>query len=388
MHNKHTKMGSNQTKLEEIPKEIPKENQKEIIEKFYDNNIFYTMTDEEYSELRGCKKYIGKYSTRDIIIPIRITKQNERVSVPIDRHTKAFNDIRFVISLDNNSTTKLNIWDIIKSIEIVIGGRSYDKLSGYAIDVLLKKQNKSHTQFDNMVIIPIPFDTTSEENLIFFELFGGHDVRVNIEFGTKCVGKSNLIAKYYDYKNISCPSANLLKYTPQLMNPNINCKFMNIIKQIQLCKESHILSNELLDISQILCFNNVTTDIFFMFIDDETGDIIKEQMFDDCVLYMGEDNKQINSFISLKHKSKENNCDDGVYWLSLDGIQTLNNREYQKYPNLSRVDTTMLCLKGKPKLLNKNISKFTILVHAVSLNYVTYWSTGKNSGTVEMMYSN
>jgi hypothetical protein len=140
-----------------------------------------------------------------------------------------------------------------------------------------------------------------------------------------------------------------------------------------------------------------------MFTDDETGEIIKNKMFNKCVLSMEGYDKSVNSFISLKHKSNENNCTDGVYWLSLEGVQTFNTEQpnaeqpnaeqpnvkhmetnkYQKYPNLSNVYTTRLILNG----INKSANKFSLSIYAISRNCATYWLMSNGASGMEYMYS-
>jgi hypothetical protein len=340
------------------------------------------LTDEEYNKLSNCKKSIGKHSIEDIAIPIEKTIQGGRVSVKIIRHAKAFNDIRFVISLnDNDLTTKINIWDIIKKISIIIGGFEYDKLNGYAIDVLLKRQNKSYTQFGNQIIIPIPFDIISRENLIFLELSHNHDVVINIDFGVKCVGESYLIAKYYD-------NDNFIYYNNIIQSKSIyySYQYINIINVIQW--HDYSIKDNISNICTFLNFNHVTSDIFFIFTDDETGKIIKNKMFEECILEFEEFDKSIISFISLRHKSNENNCDDGVYWLSLEGIKRdnkeyLKTNKYQKYPNLSNFQEMKLYLNDVTKLS----SKFSLSIYAISLNCAMYWLQHNISG-MDIMYCN
>lgn len=254
--------------------------------------------------------------------------------------------------------------DVVKEVEILVGGSTYDKLTGYAIDVLLKKQNKSHTQSHNQIIIPIPFDIISGTKLIFFELINIHEVRININFGTKCSGTSELIVSYYNYYNFTHHNKSLLKYYP-----NINCSstivsFINVFDQIQYKKES--IEKNISFIQTTLDFDHVTSDIFFMFTDDETGEIINDIVFKECILSFEGYNKSVNSFILLKHKSKENNCDNGVYWLSLKGIQKDN--QYDTYPNLSTIDDVKLSLNG----VTNEFKKYSLLICAISRNFTTY----------------
>jgi hypothetical protein len=338
-------------------------------------NIFEVMTDEEHNELSSCKKYIGKYSVEDVVFPIEITKPNCKTNVQILKHGKAFNDIRLVVLLDNiNLTSKVNIWDIIKTVEIDVGGCSFDKLSGYAIDILLKKQNKSFTQFGNEIIIPIPFDIISGERLIFLDLIKHNKTRIFVEFGQKCIEKSHLIVSYYDYDEVKCHDS-LLKY-----GFCFAVQHLNIFNQIQGPWNEEFVKTNNSDMYIKLNFNYVTSAMFFTITDNETGEIIKDKMFDECILSF-DGFETVNSFISLRHKSNENNCDNGVYWLSLEGVQTynknylnMNKNEYKKYPNLSNVNSITLRLKGVTDFSKKN----TLSVYTVSFNCVGYSSANNN----------
>jgi hypothetical protein len=86
-------------------------------------------------------------------------------------------------------------------IAVAVDNMFYVGLDGYAIGALLKKQNKLCVQSGNQLIISIPLDITSGENLVFFELAKNHDVYVRIMFGPKCNRESHLIVSYYTYNN-------------------------------------------------------------------------------------------------------------------------------------------------------------------------------------------
>jgi hypothetical protein len=230
---------------------------------------------------------------------------------------------------------------------------------------------------------------TSGEKIIFYDLINCYDVRISIELDANYVGnidESNLVVTYYNYDKLTCHDNCVLKYYPPTMHDN-NYKypFMNIINQIQLNTESvSNMSNSGLSIQTRLNFNHVTTDLFFMFTNDKTGEIVRHKMFDECVLSIDGQDKNIDSFISLRHKSNENNCDDGVYWLQLEGIQR-NDIEYQTYPNLSKINNLNLSLNSNS---NYNLEgNFTLSVYAISRNCLIYFSKCDISGT-GIMYTN
>lgn len=340
-------------------------------------------TSDNYNWLYGCKKYIKNYSAKDEIISVKsYVFPFCKFSTLIPRHNKALNNLRFVMSLNENhdTTTPINIWKVIDEIEIMVGGQQYDQLSGYAIDVLLKQKNKSHIQENNEVIIPIPFDIMSDNNLLFLELLEYHDVRINIKFGQMGGKNAYLIGTYFNYDSFVQRDCDVREV--HMPNKIINSlpKFYEGAKFVFINSYNHIQSKKYSILGNFkhtsvqIPFNYVTFAIFFMFIDSVTGEIIKEKTFDTCDLRYDGNEKICDSYISLKQKSRENNCAEGVYWLSLEGTQENNEIPNLNYPNLSKIDNTLLILKTNTQLPNACLA-----IYAISQNYATYCSFKKNN---------
>lgn len=146
---------------------------------------------------------------------------------------KAFNNIRIVVKVKQNNHAKILIHKLLYSIEILIGGRSYDKIHGHSIEVLQQLFKLTNTQNNDEIIINIPFGISTKNNIIFLDLLENHDVRIVVDFHNIYeIEYANIVASFYTCNHDILLNEQLLKYH----NNNSSCcalKYLHMFKQCQ-----------------------------------------------------------------------------------------------------------------------------------------------------------
>ncbi len=336
------------------------------------SHLLYRITDEEFKLLDGCKQHIekNKYCKFDTTIPIKEIKRGGKISVELNVNGHAFNEIRLVMNFATDNTKLIELHELIKYVELLIGGMQHDKLSGYMLEILAKKYNRACVQTKRQIIMPILFDITSGENVVFRELHLRHYVHIGIEFGKANeminVIDGNLIITEYKYpKRIELPYQlkNDKFIKPFISDPTTRCDFINLFKQVQFlecgCSEFGTSKYK-------LNFNHPATGIYFMLVHKDTGAVLKNESFPSYSLEINGVEVLTESFISVKQKSIENKCPNGVYWISLEHLNFNNN--FEKYINFSTIYPITLCLDD----LYIDTEEYNIHIYAMVYNFAVY----------------
>jgi len=361
--------------LEEPPNKLPNKSSNDVSQ-----HVLYDLSNDEFQMMRNVKSKFGKnYAKyeRNIDIPFKCDITNfrgRRISVPIQNYGKSFNNLKLVLKLsnDNEINKKINIGNLLNDIDLLCGGSLIDRINGNFIEPLLKMNNMSYTQIDQMIIIPLPFDIVSNELCIVNELSKWFDKRLEINFADDYdIIDVQLFATFYEYDNIIKLDDNLLKYYSKL-DPfeheikNINSKFINLIK---INQQNHYTYN-LTKNEYSLNFNHPLTDIYFYFIDDDNN-IIYDKLFDSCSLLINDCNVVEHSYISLMHETKQKFENiNGYYYFPIENLKYDNpNKKSYKYSNFS-------CLKSSIKFTNENYQhhdkNITLVICSIGYNVFGY----------------
>jgi hypothetical protein len=347
----------------------------------HDTHRFPHVVSENYDKkLYDTLLYLKKYTKKNIKfydydVKVKDIEKSLRLSSKIP-NCSGIGDIVLTISFLKKLNNKLDLHKIIKSIELISGNLTIDKISGYLLEPMLKYCKNSYTQLNDTYVITIPFQCVSGDSI--FHKFKYHDIRINIEL--KPIYYGNVVS------NISM---NCSLYTYNINDINVSSdeykKLCNSVKKIRNYEPDgnifaylfNSIQTDLHDLSAYdacnisLNFNHPTSDIIIMFIDNDDN-IITDNMFDDCIVLINGFTlcSYTQSIMAHNASAKFGTC--GIYSIPL---EHMDNSQYDM-PNLSHIDT----FKLKFNTLNNPNSK--MLVCAISSNCYAF-----TQNSFEVVYS-
>jgi len=284
-------------------------------------NFIRKLLPSEFDILHNQKQYLpNNFIQEDIKLPITdvTIKKGSRIKILIDKHGKAYNNIRLILPIKYDNIDDINLDDIFCNIQFE-SGILIDQLHGHNLTMLLKMKKLSCTIFNNTIIVPLPFDILSENNVFRHDISYNNDQYLYIEFGYKYDIGSNcdLLITYYNYDNMSTEPKNIInKYVqnfPSMEHAHIYSTISNhCIKEQYNC-------NNLNSYALNLRNNNVNSLMFTFF--DENKHMLKNYQFDSITLMFNDNEIMHNSQISVLNKTIQKfGSFYGFYYMELGNI--------------------------------------------------------------------
>lgn len=319
--------------------------------KKFELNDIESMENTEYARLRNCKSCMKNYSSTDLYFPSKPLSNCNIFSAQVIQEGVAFNNLRMEIEFDETPNESLmkslknnNFFDIINFIEIQLGSYMFDKFDCYSLGVILDKNNLSCEQVGNKVIIPIPFDLISGDNVIWLNINGKGDFvykSITVQANKKYSWSARFLGSFYECDNVTFNDGFYYIYRGLQLQYYVDTT--NIYKSFR--KNEIVLNNH--ENKYRLRFDLYCSDIFFLFI-KEDGSVVNEKIFDDYKLFF--ENDVIESTINT-------NREMGYVWVS-----------FNKRHNISKYDTMTIELKP----IYSGSEKISMVVYTFVEDYVFY----------------
>ena len=257
-----------------------------------------------------------------------------------------------VLEIKLNSDKKINLKNILKCVELEVGGQVIDKLTRDEINVYQHKYNLKPKQVKNSIIYPIPIDCLNNQNAMFIpkETYFEHWIDISFQDVSKIVScslnidniffnedynLSNLIHCYYCnmastniHSNCNYPDSfseycdlisDLFKTETDVRSvysPDNNSSLFEI-KKTQKC-ENQVLNKDCPEIN--LYFLHDVQNVYFQLNNVETGKIHGEKWFDYITIEVN--NKEVFKYdyeTIVKHSKK---LPKGAF--ELEGFENIN----------------------------------------------------------------
>lgn len=308
----------------------------------FNYGIIETMNDEEYAELRNCKKYMKNYLCSDMRFGEYYSPnggEKNRFYIPLIAN--CVDNFRLEVVFDETISEILTPADVLKSIDLELQGSAYDMFDKYSLEVALMKNNLVCTQVGNKLTIPLPFDITSGNNVLWLNFFNKpnfHERSLIVCFNRKYKFTANIIGCFYSCEDVTFDNKKKYDLTKILFGSDKTLDFLNIF-------ESHQFNIAQSNGDRYkMFFNLCCRDLYFLVVRDD-GTIVREKMFDNFDLFF--DNKIVNDY------TKEESS--GITFI-----------KFNKSHNMSKYDS--FCIK-----FDKNIPKnLSLYVYAITGNFILY----------------
>jgi len=344
-------------------------------------HLIQRISKEEFNILHNQKECLpDNYFQEDIELPIDCIKKSSKRSVQLLRNGKAYNNIRLIMPIKYDNADDINVDDILQAVEFKSGTKVIDIINGKNLTMLLKMQNLSCTIANGMIIIPLPFDITSENNLFICALSQYYEQRINIEFGNKYdIGPDGgLLITYYSYNDhISPEPKNIFVQNPPYNSSITNNIPLHAIDHVQLFSFSdsyfhphvmQIYESARYRTNYLIGWKHPIESLIFSFF-DENKNIIKDCQFDKVSLVINGHDVIFESRISVLDKTiKKFGSFDGFYYMSLENLNTkFNNANPERYTNFALVNNAKLCFNGNIPIKSAQFISITAIMYNINI---------------------
>lgn len=311
---------------------------------FWDRSRIENMEDNEYAELRNCKKHLEKYFCSDISFGEYESQCCGSVKnwyVPLIG--SCVDNFRLEVKFDETDFTDFYEYkpaDIIKSIDLNIGGIVFDTFDMYSLDIELMKRKLVCERIENKLTIPIPFDITSGNNVLWLNFFhkeNYHERNIVVRFNKKNKFSAKIVGSFYGCGDV-------VDFFD--IKKEISVDFINIYK----ARQHNIINFN--DCNKDDCnkyeifFEACCKDIYFFIVGDN-DEIVREKMFDNFNLYFND--KIVDDYVEEESL--------GITWI-----------KFNKFYNMSKCANMYIEL-NKNKIENE---KFKLCVYAITENFIVY----------------